>query len=111
MSNYPPGVTGNEYPIAGGQVHNESVTCTADTEYIPAHLVKQAIEDCSPARLQAVIDEIDGIEAECNFEGEVEVDWYQGVGTWTCPRCGNENTIEDDGTDPDYQRDLRREGF
>jgi hypothetical protein len=34
MSNYPPGVTGNEYEIAGGNEFEEHFDCSAEIEYV-----------------------------------------------------------------------------
>jgi hypothetical protein len=86
MSNYPPGVTGNEYAIAGPDTERDEdrdVTCG---------------------------------NAECDFSGTVEVmvttfrrdAWCN----WTCPACGADNQedlpeVEDDRDyEPDYDDDY-----
>lgn len=117
MSNYPPGVTGNEYPIVGGISTTESVVCPGDTDYVPVAQLVEMVRDATRYAgvyandVQRYVDEIGTIQAECNYEGEAEVEWHHGVGRWTCPRCGTDNEIEDDGTDPDLQREIQREGF
>lgn len=52
--NFPPGVTGNEYEIAGGEWTVEVRECDNN---------------------------------ECNFDGEVDCEYYGTRITWECPFC------------------------
>lgn len=130
MSNYPPGVTGREYAIAGpdweGTIEKE---CQADgTSFLV--LGKVEADDferiavqldmlhrrlyCEPGD-HVALEELEmlrryvqnvkrGIyEAQdevCPFAGEVDAETYQGALSWTCPLCGTEHT-EDLDTGPD----------
>lgn len=129
---YPPGVTGNEWQIAGTPETSEHVECTAEIVVAPTYLVTEAMEDLNklvlrlrgmiladaPAdkkllekhtlgieiRLLKLKEELDtGMEAECNFEGDVDGQIRGGdLFVWTCPRCGTENEKDVDfGPDPD----------
>ena len=62
-NNYPPGVTGNEYEIAGPDFETTEET-----------------------------------ECDCGFKGEVEVEGFHGVVSWTCPQC--ETDHEEDRSEP-----------
>lgn len=67
MSNYPPGVTGNEYQIAGGR---------------PIRPIHEHVQhECDPEKFEE------------DFEGEVlidDVEVFNGIasGFFTCPQCG-----------------------
>lgn len=83
MSNYPPGVTGNEWQIAGAPERVISADCGVE---LPD------VED----------------EAQCNFSGDVDavaVDEF-GDWEWYCPDCGylQITTIEPDDP-PERERD------
>jgi hypothetical protein len=89
MSNYPPGVTGREYEIAG-----------ADAEWTETKTVHCQMEDCP------------------RFEEEVEVELdlqsYRGEwwGTYTCPTCDKDSDFDgnlEDMRDYDTEYDAWRE--
>ena len=109
-SNYPPGVTGSEYEIAGpsweGEVNRECgrqadlspVTTTLRDAIIDVVREKVPIEKGRRA-LQSALDEAMDYsdQRECPFDGEVYAWAYGGVLHWTCPVCGYEH--EEDGRD------------
>ena len=64
LSNYPPGVTGNEYEIAGPDREWED----------PAH------SDCRVGC---------GVEGQ-----EAHWETYQGQTWWVCPSCNTSNTVD-----------------
>lgn len=88
MSNYPPGVSGNEPDIAG----------------YPERDVILEIEAC---------DHEDADGNVCGWGGLVDATEYAlsrltTLTQWTCPDCGTEHSFEgdiDDGPDPDDERD------
>jgi len=86
MSNYPPGVTGFEYAIAG-----------ADVEFDETREVEH---DCDEARFDGP------------FQGDAEVSvsryGYSETVTYTCPQCGASVEFEaeaEDDSDPDSYYD------
>lgn len=118
MTNYPPGVTGSEWAIAGPAFENdehrtcgvENVTLVTMPEGAAAAINKVVNEMLKPevaenraawaSRLQVAMADVEETEvAECPFEGEVTV-WGDefGVPHWTCPVCGNEH--EEDPREP-----------
>jgi hypothetical protein len=119
-SNYPPGVTGREYQIAGPDYERtvkracraSDVEITLPNDDVPglAHLalgildgkilIRRGADPVARAktRLQEIISAYENGSkidvAECPFDGEVDVQGFQGVETWTCPLCGTDH--EDD---------------
>ena len=88
LSNYPPGVSGNELELAGpsweGMVER---TCTAQN-------VQLKVVGAEPGTLIDV--ELDS----CPWvDGEVEAWEYGGTLAWTCPVCGREYTEDWDPRD------------
>jgi len=84
---YPPGVSGNEYEIAGPSWSGEiERTCGASNVTIT---VKRVDDD---ALVPLDMDECPWID------GEVYAETFQGVMSWTCPLCGklHEETRDDD---------------
>lgn len=77
LSNYPPGVTGNEPQIAG-----------YDDEDVD-------VRECN----REVADENDETSI-CSFAGEVSIGWSGRIGYWVCPDCGWKH--EDEAEEPDY---------
>lgn len=65
MSNYPAGVTGNEFEIAGPDWEG-------DVE----------IQDCQGAIT------VDGEQVQCEFNGTVDAQAHQGEVWYACPKCG-----------------------
>ena len=128
MSNYPPGVTGNEPQIRGWDDEiDETVECgkggyvkvfTADADReikrIKA-LLAEIAEGAKPASLAATLVvnldylvkyHIEGVEVEdCPFTGDVTVCWSGKRGYWTCPLCGSEHEIEAYEPDEDWNSD------
>lgn len=122
-SNYPPGVTGSEYEIAGPDYEDvEQKVCGAEgvklitiSEAGRAAAVLVGIElrrlaanlELTPEsirseilRVQLAAAGIDAEEAEverCPFEGGVDVQGYRGQKWWTCPVCRTEHEEEADG--------------
>lgn len=93
MDNYPAGVTGNEFAIAG-----------ADREWDEKRAVCCNNQECADLQIER------DVLVSLSSYGSQE--W----GTFTCPTCGTEgdyeNTIEDDeGGNPDYLYETRRDEF
>lgn len=87
LSNYPPGVTGNEPEIAGYPEHEEDLECEG-----------------------GVVQGPDGGDVECGWTGRETVYISHGEGVWHCPKCGLEQRfdLEDEyGPDPDAAWDAR----
>ena len=114
--NYPPGVTGREYAIAGPDWEeefwrvcgNKNATVRTISEYgkrlleqAVAHL-KMSVYDPNKASmmLQMAIGDIQeaDLAEECPFEGEVIVQAFEGVLSWECPVCReqHEDDLRDD---------------
>lgn len=110
-SNFPPGVSGNEWQIAGPdheiddtrECKSEGVTVKTITDFALLNL-DHALEILSgfeskgkpltslhavTAYIQAAKgDVLEGeIVGECPFVGVVTVTYYQGTETWECPVC------------------------
>lgn len=105
LSNYPPGVTGNEWQIAGGKELTVTRECKGtEARVYPACLVDQLAQgywvDLTGT---AVVTEYD-----CTFSGQVDAEVYDYELCWTCPTCGYENVEswggpeEFDEPDDDY---------
>jgi hypothetical protein len=113
MTNYPPGVTGNEWQIAGPDEREVLVKCESEgfnlrtIDIYGMNQINAAIEDLqngamSPQtalsrlrQVKATIMEVD-IEVECPFMGEVTVFRTDGPWTWECPVCRVTHEIEED---------------
>lgn len=115
-SNLPPGVTGNEYEIAGPDFERdeyrecpmEGTTVRTISGYGMNRLDEAiAMLSAGGANLVVVlahlrsaradIDTID-IDGECPFGGDVTVAGYGGVVSWECPAC---RTIHEDEMERD----------
>ena len=127
-SNYPPGVTGNEYAISGPD-YEETETKACPNEacaFVPLAQVNDGLADVqhwlmqmsfrsqplseqidkAVADLTKLLGALDQVEMPCDWTGEVDVQGYQGQKWWNCPRCGTEHTEESDEEDPrDYGDD------
>jgi hypothetical protein len=81
LSNYPAGVTGREYEIAG-----------ADSEWTETKEVACQWEDDCP-------------DFDKEIEIEMDLESYRGEwwGEWTCPTCNRKNDARGDMSD--YERD------
>jgi rubredoxin len=87
MSNYPDNVTGNEPEIAGyPEINLTGVGCRG-----------------------GLVDGPDGPE-DCEWTGDVEADFTDGMAYWDCPECGIENEV-DMSPDEDYEPDWDREDY
>lgn len=120
MSNYPPGVTGNEFEIAGP---DREVTETRECEAQDQHFhvltrdgrnalaelggIVAEVHDSGtvhPTTFDAILSvtrrverEVVSVEeADCPFVGEVDVAYFRSSCWWTCPVCGSEHQIEAD---------------
>ena len=123
MSNYPPGVTGNEYEIAGGNEFEEHFDCSAEMECVM--LTRRQIYSLSDhaltlynefkregtigeysinTRLKKLMHELNGyyhsdelVVKDCDFSGVVLKEEYRGTVCFECPKC--EKTYEKDRWD------------
>ena len=113
MSNYPPGVTGNEFEIAGPQ-WEDTVERVCEAQDVSVRVIERDVADAikhwqqsrktdDEARAQqsmlwmlrdALVDDFDA--EQCQFEGKVDAWGYGGVTHWTCPKCGTEHEEEPD---------------
>lgn len=102
--NYPAGVTGNEWQIAGVPEREETVECRSTATVHFRHQVQVAILLAALTSKPIDIDTIDTQEIDCEWSGTVEgwCDFMDFV--WTCPRCGNEQ-VEDGYFEPDPDED------
>jgi hypothetical protein len=107
MSNYPPGVTGSEYEIAGPDYESEELrTCTVeDVAVIQTHVMQNQVRAIlldvrmgnSPhVAIKATMDLLAAAtaSADCGFSGEVLVQGYGAQRWWTCPMCGHQHDEE-----------------
>lgn len=119
MSNYPPGVTGNEYAIAGPDYEAEEDRDCAEecAEFVSLTHVDAFLGDLARRLLEAAAHGAQGssfeaamksgadgvkvalgelkalaVDKPCEFSGEVMVTGYGGQRWWTCPSCGSETT-------------------
>lgn len=99
LSNYPPGVTGNEIQIAGPSWEGEITrTCTAEdveVEILGTDALALLAENRAGRTTTMVVDFVRSAYSaylpECPFiDGEVYAWAYDGVLSWTCPVCGGE---------------------
>lgn len=96
MSNYPPGVTGNERAIAGPRTEVDEAREVGECEkfermrivYVTRRgLIDNIYRTPSMRRVRGIPCTFAGGEVE----GEtVDHRWFD----WTCPSCGFENTLE-----------------
>lgn len=114
MSNYPPGVTGNEYEIAGPDWEGE-VEVSCDAQNVQLYVLSGEADTALTLMTRLRVDDPVGaatlprlvqtvrnglIEVpldECPFEGEVYGWAFHGVLTWVCPLCQTEH--QEDGRD------------
>lgn len=123
MSNYPPGVTGNEYEIAGGEESEVYWECESMTSgiTISMHMLEEMADDgltihnrlkehnytsyqaLIDQKLKSLRDKIHGyihsddvIDGDCGFAGYVLMESYKNKTWWSCPNCGTEHEIEMD---------------
>src|SRR4051794_29453197 len=101
-SNYPPGVSGSEWQIAGpDREESRRMECgVVDATLLvlpkewyeelrrqvdlPAEVFARQVKARSQLRnLLDGLHEYDNVV--CPFDDEVEVAWFRGVGSWTCP--------------------------
>ena len=113
MSNYPPGVTGNEYEIAGGNEFEDHFDCSATVEHVL--LTKKEIYDLSDYalsllneykrsgnisewwienKLKPLMHDLNGfyhsdntIEKDCDFSGVILKEEFRGTVYFECPKC------------------------
>lgn len=78
MSNYPPGVTGTEYAIAG-----------PEREWSDTRELSCGNDECPASELRVVVV----LDLEC-YDGQ---EW----GTWWCPICGVEQEYEAKVAEPE----------
>jgi hypothetical protein len=120
MSNYPPGVTGNEYEIAGGEETEEYWECESMTSSITISMnmlqemaddgltIYNRLKEHNYTSYQALIDQKlkslrdkihgyihsdDVIDGDCGFAGYVLKESYRNKQWWSCPNCGTEHEV------------------
>jgi hypothetical protein len=86
MSNYPAGVTGNEYEIAG-----------ADAEYTDERIVRCDNEECPKFEVE--------LDAEVDIQSYSHEEWW----SWTCPEC--KTTAEFQGAVREYEQEYEPDYF
>mgnify|MGYP001278405177 CR=1 FL=1 len=106
LSNYPPGVTGNEFQISGPDFEQEvDQECLSDTQVVPVSLFDEMWEYVRKYLVpdddrEHVLDKLEMFnllrsqsetEGTCGFEGEALTLGYRGNYWWTCPACGAEH--------------------
>jgi hypothetical protein len=128
VSNYPPGVTGNEPQIAGYPEQDMEVECGNSLgRFLGVHQVRTLLVEMqdqfrsmgvsnagSPvAAMHEVLDALDDQEetvAACQWSGTVTAQIADGEAWWDCPMCGAEQSEEiETGPDPDDARELARD--
>jgi hypothetical protein len=116
MSNYPPGVTGNEYEIAGGKESEENFDCNATANYIS--ITKHEMNDLSDyvltmlneykrsgnlsefwianymkpllRKMYDYMSSFETYDSDCNYSGIVLKEGFQDTVSWECPKCGKD---------------------
>jgi len=124
MSNYPPGVTGNEYEIAGPDAEFEEEFECWNENFSYVRISEYAFNYCSEFgkkvnRTEEIEKAKDGIYRhlahlnslfnmpeiapeviveKCDFDGVVLKESFRGTTYWSCPKCGKsyESQIERD---------------
>lgn len=107
LSNYPPGVSGNEPEIAGFPEGSRFVECDNDEAVgLSREQVEDAVRAYSPAPdggepLSRVLRELpEAVVGECQFSGEADGAWTHtrpssiAIFSWTCPWCGLDQDTE-----------------
>ena len=121
MSNYPPGVTGNEYEIAGGNQSEEYWECESMVSGITVNMnllqemaddgltIYNRLKEYNYDSYQALVDQKlkslrnkihslihsdDVTDGDCGFAGYVLMESYKDKKWWSCPNCGTEHEIE-----------------
>jgi hypothetical protein len=99
LSNYPPGVTGNEDYFGPNHEYEKEVECLAegaDVFIIPTDLIdayRSVRHDAELLRRWAMA--VVGTEKvdifQCPFVGPVNVQVWNHQDTWVCPMCGKEH--------------------
>ena len=103
--NYPPGVTGNEWQIAGPEREwDETVECDSEGFTVRTismygrnqidNALKELGEDplnihVAIARLRQALSDIETVDVDgkCPFVGDVTLQQYEGESSWECPIC------------------------
>ena len=123
MNNYPPGVTGDEYEIAGGVETEEYGECegmvTAINVSMPTiqdmsediftvftklreynYTSYQALVDQKVKSIKRTLEDLthsnEAAEVDCGFYGNVLMESYKNKKWWSCPNCRADHEIEID---------------
>ena len=123
MNNYPPGVTGDEYEIAGGVETEEYWECegmvTAINVSMPTiqdmsediftvftklreynYTSYQALVDQKVKSIKRTLEDLthsnEVAEVDCGFYGNVLMESYKNKKWWSCPNCRADHEIEID---------------
>lgn len=104
MSNLPPGVTGNEYQIAGpDREWDDYRECSSEgftvrtIDLYGEGLIQKAIEmlngtgniTVAVSYLRTALSDIEtvDVDGECPFGSDVTLQTYHGIESWECPIC------------------------
>jgi len=92
LSNYPPGVNGSEWQIAGPKELTVVRECEGtEARVYPAYLVDQLLTSKSSYPFNALNGTAVETEYDCTFSGQVDAEVYDYELLWTCPTCGHEH--------------------
>lgn len=122
MTNYPPGVSGNEPQIAGYPEKQTIRTCGAvdvEVRIMPddldtwinamSKMLEHTVTEASiRSYATGIVSVYKSLEyktfiTECLFKGDVDVQMHPYAEYWQCPLCGTEHETEHDIPEPpDY---------
>ena len=106
LSNYPDGVTGNEWQIAGPKELTVVRECQGtEARVYPATLVDELIRSGTINFRTLTLDVSVMTEYDCTFSGSVDAEIYDYELLWTCPTCGHEHAEQWGGPEEFDDRD------
>lgn len=99
LSNYPPGVTGNEDHFGPRSEYPTYVTCEQGPVelYVLPKYYMEARSELRKVGLGAVavLARMELVDVyQCPFEGEVDVQEWNYTITWECPLCGTQHELD-----------------
>jgi len=105
LSNYPDGVTGNEWQIAGPKELTVVRECKGiEARVYPAYLVDEVLRHY-PYDSNSLTGTSVEMDYDCTFSGQVDAEIYDYELFWTCPTCGFENVEQWGGPEEFDDRD------
>jgi len=96
LSNYPPGVTGNEYAIAGGRDIEVEYECSYEAKMVTLHTALDLVQKSPTIELamQELVAQSEVVDRTvCGFKGIVDAEEFDNTAVLTCPWCGVEREI------------------